>query len=434
MIGLLSLAWRSFARNLRRYRVLLTALTLAVGVLVFVLGAAVGMRDALRAKAGRYFAGDVVVLGFAGDGRSLMERIDAVERAVATTAQTVPVLGFSRRSTYYDPFNTQLFHAGYYIRQRRVVGVEWDLERPVLETFDFLSGGVPAADETHAALISATAAEQLSLRVGDEMIVSIVSDRGRANTAGVVVRGIFAESSFFGFTTYIERRTLNTLREAHPDTVNEVGLYLQRAIGDEARAAATLTAALEAEGLPSFGVLAERAAYEAASGTPWPERTYGAVTLQAQLDEINELLGALAIIAVVIVVFFLIIVAVGVSNTYSMIVFERTREIGTLRALGLQRGRATALFLIEALYLGAGGVMIGATAGIAALAAVQHWGDFGTQTWATLFLVRSRLHWHVPLAALGGIAALAVLSSLVGCLRAAVRAGRVHPAEALRQE
>lgn len=447
MSGILLLSWRSFSRNLRRYRVLLAAMSAAVAVLVLVLGTTVGMRDALRAKAGRYFAGDVVVLGLAADGRSLIAEPDRVERALAQVGgwdsadadlavrpARVELRAITRRSTYYDPLNTQLFHAGYYLRQRRAVGVEWAREAPLLAGFDFLSGGVPEAGDRAAVLISATAAETLGAQVGDEIILSIISDRGRSNTAALRVRGIFAEPTFFGFTTYLERRTLNALRETAEDEVNEMGVYLRRAIRDESVAAAAITAALAAEGLPTFEVLRTRESYTAASGESRTERHYGVVTLGAQLEEINELLNALTIVAVVVVAAFLLVVAVGVANTYAMIVFERTIEIGTLRAMGISRRRSVAVFLGEALFLGLGGVILGGGAGVAALAAIGRWLDLSDYGFAAMFLVRGRLVWQLPPEALAVIAGLTVLSSIAGCLHSAIRAGRVQPAVALRHE
>ena len=49
------------------------------------------------------------------------------------------------------------------------------------------------------------------------------------------------------------------------------------------------------------------------------------------------------------------IVAAGVLNTALMSVFERTREVGTLRAFGARRSRVLSLYLVEAALLGAAG-------------------------------------------------------------------------------
>ena len=64
--------------------------------------------------------------------------------------------------------------------------------------------------------------------------------------------------------------------------------------------------------------------------------------------------GILALLAVVI--------AVGILNLYRVIIYERTREIGTMRAIGIQRPQVRNLILLEALLLAvcgiAGGVVV----------------------------------------------------------------------------
>ena len=47
----------------------------------------------------------------------------------------------------------------------------------------------------------------------------------------------------------------------------------------------------------------------------------------------------------------LVIVMVGLSNTYRMVMYERIREIGTMRAIGMTRKDTKSLFLREALFL-----------------------------------------------------------------------------------
>lgn len=62
----------------------------------------------------------------------------------------------------------------------------------------------------------------------------------------------------------------------------------------------------------------------------------------------------------------LIIVIFSIANTMTMSVFERMREIGTIRAMGTKRRGVLSLFLIEGLILGALGGALGLTFGIIA--------------------------------------------------------------------
>ena len=431
MIVLLYTAWRNFLRNLKRYRVVLVALVLISAVLTAVLAVALGVRQSVYQKASRYFAGNVVVVGYSGDGRSRIESTAQVEAAVAAIeTHGLSIRTFSRRSTYYELSHIELFFSGYYLKQRRLVGVEWQLERPVLADFYFTEGGVPAAGDESAILISTATAEQLHIGVGDQVTVSIRSDRGRTNTADLIVRGIFAESSFFGYQSYLHRETLNHLREAPEEMVNEVGVYLNNPIRNEQLAARVLKAEL-AERVPTFGVMKTRDQYSTQSRKKRDRLQYGVVTVGAQLEEIEDLLGALTIVAGVIMLMFLGIVVIGVGNTFTMVVWERTREIGTLRAMGMQRPRVVVSFLIEAAILGVAGVVLGLAIGTGLLEVLKQSYEFAPNMVTTLFLTRGRLPWLLPLWGVAAVALLVVGACIAGSLRAALRVGKLSPVEAL---
>lgn len=78
----------------------------------------------------------------------------------------------------------------------------------------------------------------------------------------------------------------------------------------------------------------------------------------------NRIFGALGLIIGVIVV-------VVVANAMAMSVIERTREIGTLRALGTRPGQLLQTLAMEGLLLGAAGGAIGAAITVAVSVALQ---------------------------------------------------------------
>jgi ABC-type lipoprotein release transport system permease subunit len=79
-----------------------------------------------------------------------------------------------------------------------------------------------------------------------------------------------------------------------------------------------------------------------------------------QLIELNDATMRLLIL----IVFF--IVALGITNTMSMAVFERIRELGVLSAIGTTPGRIMGMVVVESCYLGVLAAAIGSTAGILA--------------------------------------------------------------------
>ena len=65
----------------------------------------------------------------------------------------------------------------------------------------------------------------------------------------------------------------------------------------------------------------------------------------------------------VLISILLVIIAIGIMNSLWIAIRERTREIGTLRAIGMQRPRVMAMFVIEAFTLGSTGAVSGTSWG-----------------------------------------------------------------------
>jgi len=429
MTNILRIAWRNFWRNLGRYRLLMSALAAAVMVQVTIMGSILGLTDTLRAKAARYFGGQVVVLGYGAESYSCIRDAAQVEQALRSAAARGAAL--VKRSHYYERDGT-LFFAGNFHGQRRLIGVDWQGEQAQLQTLDLVAGKLPSTGDEAAILVSSVAAGALGVRVGDELIVSGTTETGQRNTAFLVVAGIFNDPSIFGYTSYLPFRVVNRLLGVEPDRVSEIGLFLPPR-ADPDRQARRVLAAL-AERLPVYPLFATQAERDRALHKRHPETTrYGVITLDANLAEIRSLLDSLTILAGFLILLFLLIVVIGVANTYSMIVYERTQEIGTMRALGMPRRHAAWMFLFEALLLSACGTALGFGGGILALSGLSLL-DLSAHEGLLMFLSRGRLAWSLsPGWTIGIIAAMAA-ASLAGCLRSARRAAAVAPIVALRKE
>ena len=123
----------------------------------------------------------------------------------------------------------------------------------------------------------------------------------------------------------------------------------------------------------------------------------------------------------------LLVAASGVLNTLLVSVKERTREIGTRRALGARRRSILAQFLLEAVFLSLPGAALGFAAGVALTRALE-------ALFAKSFRqpILAGLHAGSSEALLA--VALAVLVALGAGLWPAWQAAGVEPAEALRYE
>ncbi len=69
-----------------------------------------------------------------------------------------------------------------------------------------------------------------------------------------------------------------------------------------------------------------------------------------------------------------VVAAMSIANTMAMTVVERTREVGTLQAMGMQRGAVIGLFVSEALWIASLGVVLGLAITLLAAAAINHAG------------------------------------------------------------
>jgi putative ABC transport system permease protein len=90
----------------------------------------------------------------------------------------------------------------------------------------------------------------------------------------------------------------------------------------------------------------------------------GITTVKAILKTIEQFTGQIKAFLSSIAIISLIVGAVGIITTLYTAVIERTREIGTLKAIGAQNSDILALFLVEALLIGIFGATLGLLAGI----------------------------------------------------------------------
>ncbi len=133
----------------------------------------------------------------------------------------------------------------------------------------------------------------------------------------------------------------------------------------------------------------------------------------AQIDGLLAVLYGLLALAIVIAI-------LGIINTLALSVIERRREIGMLRAIGMQRGQLRRTIYLESMLIAVFGAVVGVALGL---------------TFGSLFVRTLRngglKHISVPV---GQSVLMLVLAALVGVLAAvwpAIRAARTKPLEAI---
>ncbi|HSV13337.1 MAG TPA: FtsX-like permease family protein, partial [Tepidisphaeraceae bacterium] len=122
----------------------------------------------------------------------------------------------------------------------------------------------------------------------------------------------------------------------------------------------------------------------------------------------------------------LLVAFVGILNAMLMSVTERFREIGTMKCLGALDSFIIKLFLIESLFQGVVGTVLGVIVG-ALLAMASQTRAYGSFAW-------TNVPWMQILTAAGICLAVGIGLTVAGALYPAWQAARMQPIEAMRVE
>jgi putative ABC transport system permease protein len=160
----------------------------------------------------------------------------------------------------------------------------------------------------------------------------------------------------------------------------------------------------------------------------------GVTSPEAILKTIRELTGGFTVFILGIALVALLVGAVGIITTLYTSVMERTKEIGTMKAIGAQNSNVLSLFMVEALMIGILGATSGLLAGIAGgYVLIAGLGSSGGAGGDTSNGIGNISPVFLP-ADLATVWAISVGLSLIAGIYPAWKASRLSPIVALRRE
>lgn len=145
-----------------------------------------------------------------------------------------------------------------------------------------------------------------------------------------------------------------------------------------------------------------------------------------------SLSSSLTIFFIVMGLVALLAAAFGVTNTMIMSVSERTREIGTLRAIGAQKRQVMQIFMSESFLIGAVGAVVGAFLGIVISLILPYFSSSVSSIGLFGGILNGRLSTSLVLSNIVLCMALGVVVSVLAGIYPSLRASRMKPEEALR--
>lgn len=255
------------------------------------------------------------------------------------------------------------------------------------------------------ALIGSGLAKSMNVKVGDGLTVLAVTSDGALNGVDVQIAGIVKTGYDEMDARYLRITLASAQRLLQSDRVTNLVVGLDSTANTDAAAAAL---APHLQGLPQQMVLKK-----------WIDLATYYLQVRNMFSGIFVFLG--------IIVFFMVLMAS--VNTLLMAMFERTREIGTMLAMGTPRLWIVALFMLEATLTGC----LGAVAGVAAgnmLASVCNASGLHMPAPPGLTVPIPFHVLHIP-ALMIGASLIVIFSLALASILPAIRASRLQIAEAL---
>ena len=402
----LRLAWRNIWRHRRRTVIIVLAMGLSLGMMMFYDGLMDGFNNAIAGNAVRVLGGNVQV-----HAEGYREKVDSNpllplkdDAAVVKAALSQPdVIAAARR-----------IQTGGLVSNREgafsmtIIGIDPEAEAPVSLIAEHIVDGryLESADED-SILIGRGLAEALDLQVGDRvtMVGSDIHKQNRRRTMtviGVYDIGIPSMEKATSYISLTEAQNLFNLRGQS----TEVQITLER-VGLEAGVVAALAPALPG--------------YEVES---WAKN----------YPELGNAVGRKNIVMDIFSVIIIMIAGIGILNLLLMAIYERTREIGLLGAMGLKPRQIATTFILEGTLIGAVGVIAGIAIGLLTnLSLMQIGMDYSQFAGITEYmaLISGKVYPTLGTSKLFGRATTILIIAALAALIPAMIASRREPSEAL---
>jgi ABC-type lipoprotein release transport system permease subunit len=167
------------------------------------------------------------------------------------------------------------------------------------------------------------------------------------------------------------------------------------------------------------------------SNAPVGTTFYRVATVTELSGQMGAVLGSVRWIGITIFVIMLVLVAAGITNTYRMVLMERTKEIGMLRCIGFKRSDIFRIFVYEAGLIAIAGSLAGILASLP-IGLLVHLIPFNPSGSLGSALARGRLTFAPHFVSLTFVSLAVIVASILAVVGPARKASRLLPVEALR--
>ncbi len=337
----LLMSLKSVIYRRKQYLSLMLVCLFGVGISLFCLYLIDGMLGALEYKAKIYYGGDLQFIG--GSPGLIIPDPDGV---IEQLYEVFPEETIISKRIDVDADYAAFYFEGTGVRQRVIKGVDFEKEKELFSSWNYVDGNAEGLKGTNGVLLSEPISKSLGVKAGDSITFLYKNPwNGQINTAEIIVKGIFRDSSLFGmYTSYMDMDFLNKVCSLATGSTNRIVLFFRDGSPSE-KQIIDWQQQLEQKFQMYELTDNKQKFYDNLWSLPMP--TYALIKLSANLQDVQILIDAMKLIAAFIIIMLVIIIVAGVSSTFRVIVMKRINEIGIYKAIGMKRYKIGGMLLYE---------------------------------------------------------------------------------------
>lgn len=445
MLMTMRVAFRNISRQKKRSFLLAGAIAFGMLVITLLNALTGGVVGNLRVNFSHALGGHVFIMGreFTSGGQIIFkirpdERLDHLLtehapniEAMTKRSRAMPTLIFGSKQTMH-----------------LLYGVDFVEEDRLLDSLVVTDGSLETVSGREEAIIlPKPVGERLGVQPGETILAKLETLTGQQNVGEFLVQAFIEDQEQFGLSAaYANRAYLNKLLDLGADEYQMLNMFVkdldeleglardfrQGLKTPEELAEAEFEEVQEDDGVLSItvGGVPITPMSEPEEIRPWDGTRYEIMHINQIMEPVEQMVGVLNKVALAIFLILLVVTMVGITNTFRMIMIERTREIGTMRAFGMQRKQVRNIFLWEAVFLG----LLGGAAGVVLsglLAFVLGSVTFNPDPSLQFFLNQGQITFTFAPHNIMFNLVLVILTSLLAAYLPARAAARLSPLEAL---
>lgn len=359
------IAFRSLMQHRLRTVLLGTAIAGVTALLVLVTGAYVGIRTTLLVSATTLMSGHVNVSGFYKASASQSAPVVTGYKQVrAAVEAAVPELDYVvQRGRGWAKLVSERGSA-----QVGIGGLDITNEPGFRQVVTIKSGSLDDLAKPDAVLLFEDQAKKLEVKVGDVLTIAAPTFRGTTNTIDVTLVAIAANIGMLSsWNIFMNDQGLRKLYQLNDETTGALQLYLKdieqvRPVQERLRVALGRAGyeLMDPDARPFW------MKFDAVNRENWTGQKLDVTNWEDETSFVQWIVTALTVMATMVIALLIAIIGVGIMNVMWISIRERTREIGTLRAVGMQRTSVLAMFVAEGFLLGLMGTVGGGLVGLVA--------------------------------------------------------------------